>query len=195
LIRVIASPQLGLFDVSNQLPEGMRYARGIITPEHERELTRFIETLPLKRFEFAGGFLGNRRVLSFGWRYDYTAQKLTEVSPIPPELLDLRARAATFSRRDAASFAQALVTEYAPGAGIGWHKDKAMFGDIVGVSLLATCKFRLRRKQGVRWLRASVEAAPRSAYLLSGPSRTVWEHSIPQLDQLRYSVTFRTFAH
>jgi len=86
------------------------------------------------------------------------------------------------------------VTEYTPGAGIGWHKDKSMFGDIVGVSLIAPCKFRLRRKDGESWVRASLEAEPCSAYLLSGPSRTVWEHSIPPLDRLRYSVTFRNFA-
>jgi alkylated DNA repair dioxygenase AlkB len=35
--------------------------------------------------------------------------------------------------------------------------------------------------------------APRSAYLLRGPARFDWEHSIPPLDRLRYSVTFRTF--
>jgi len=32
----------------------------------------------------------------------------------------------------------------------------------------------------------------RSAYLLRGPVRRDWEHSIPPLDQLRYSVTFRS---
>jgi len=86
------------------------------------------------------------------------------------------------------------VTEYAPGAGIGWHKDKAIFGEIVGVSLLAPCTFRLRRREGTGWQRLSFIAEPRSAYLLSGPSRMLWEHSIPPLDRLRYSVTFRNLA-
>ena len=81
--------------------------------------------------------------------------------------------------------------EYSPGAGIGWHRDKAVFGQIVGVSLLAPCLFRLRRKTGTTWERASVTAEPRSAYLLSGASRTEWEHSIPPVDSLRYSVTYR----
>jgi len=35
-------------------------------------------------------------------------------------------------------------------------------------------------------------AEPRSAYLMRGPSRTEWEHSIPAVDELRYSITFRT---
>ena len=30
-----------------------------------------------------------------------------------------------------------------------------------------------------------------SAYLLSGPARSEWEHSIPPVDATRYSITFR----
>jgi alkylated DNA repair dioxygenase AlkB len=186
--------QLKLFDAPPELPDGMRCRADLITPREEAALVVFIETLPLKPFEFAGGFRGNRRVLSFGWRYDYQVQKLTEASAIPSELVALRGTAARFAGRDPETFQQALVTEYAPGAGIGWHKDKPIYGDVVGVSLLAPCNFRLRRKTGASWQRASLTAEPRSAYLLSGPSRTVWEHSIPPLGELRYSVTFRNFA-
>ena len=49
----------------------------------------------------------------------------------------------------------------------------------------------LRRALGERWERVSLTAEPRSAYLLRGPSRTEWEHSIPAVDALRYSITFR----
>jgi alkylated DNA repair dioxygenase AlkB len=86
---------------------------------------------------------------------------------------------------------QALVTEYAPGAGIGWHRDKNVFNEIIGISLLASCVFRLRRSVGSSWERANVVVDARSAYLLSGPARTEWEHSIPAVDALRYSITFR----
>jgi alkylated DNA repair dioxygenase AlkB len=86
----------------------------------------------------------------------------------------------------------ALVTEYGPGATIGWHRDKGVFGDVIGISLLSPCVFRLRRKVGAKWERYSLTAEPRSAYLLRAASRTEWEHSIPAVDALRYSVTFRT---
>jgi len=86
-----------------------------------------------------------------------------------------------------------LVTEYSPGAGIGWHKDRPEFEEVIGVSLLSPCLFRLRRKRGNGWERASIELQPRSAYLLSGSARTDWQHSIPPVDKLRYSVTFRGF--
>jgi alkylated DNA repair dioxygenase AlkB len=88
--------------------------------------------------------------------------------------------------------AQALVTEYDAGAAIGWHRDKGVFGDVVGVSLLAPCTFRLRRRAGAGWERATLVAAPRSAYLLRGPARAEWEHSIPPVAALRYSITFRS---
>jgi alkylated DNA repair dioxygenase AlkB len=186
--------QLKLFDAPPSLPDGMRYRADLITPQQERALVGFIERLALKPFEFAGGFRGNRRVLSFGWRYDYQAQRALAADPMPDELLALRSQVARFTGIPAQAFQQALVTEYAPGAGIGWHRDKAIFGEIVGVSLVAPCTFRLRRREGTGWQRLSFVAEPRSAYLLSGASRMLWEHSIPPLDRLRYSVTFRNLA-
>lgn len=68
-----------------------------------------------------------------------------------------------------------------------------MFEDVVALSFLAPCVLRLRRQDGTRWERHSVEIAPRSAYLLHGPVRSEWEHSIVPMDMLRYSVTFRSF--
>ena len=189
------SAQANLFEIDTRsLPTGMRYREEIVSEGQERSLAHYIERLPLKPFEFAGGFKGNRRVVSFGWRYDYNQQTLIEASTIPKELDEVRRAAALFSNHRPEDLVQALVTEYAPGAGIGWHRDKKMFGDVIGISLLTRCNFRLRLKKDTGWARVSLEVAPRSAYLLSGASRTVWEHSIPPLEQLRYSITLRTFV-
>src|SRR5205814_9520969 len=89
------------------------------------------------------------------------------------------------------SLEQALVTEYAPGAAIGWHKDRPVFGEVMGLSLASACTFRLRKAVGKKWARVSVQANPRSAYFFEGPARWEWEHSIPPVETLRYSVTFR----
>ena len=86
----------------------------------------------------------------------------------------------------------ALLIEYAPGAGIGWHRDRPEFGDVIGISLLAPARLRFRRKVGTKWERTALTAEPRSAYLLRGPARTEWEHSIPPMETLRYSITLRT---
>ena len=119
---------------------------------------------------------------------------LGEAGEIPEFLLPVRERAARFAGLAPAALEHALIIEYQPGAAIGWHKDRPVFDDVIGLSLRSPCTFRLRRKAGAKWERRSFVAEPRSAYLLRGPSRTAWEHSIPPLDTLRYSVTFRSFA-
>ena len=183
-----------LFESKPSLPEGFRYEPDFLTENEERDLVAELEALPLKEFEFQG-FRGKRRVVSFGWRYDFNDRRLTTAADLPPFLLPLRERAAAFAGLRPEEFPQVLVTEYAPGAGIGWHRDKAEFDRVVGVSLLAPCDFRFRRQTaGGKWERATVVTEPRSAYLLAGPARTQWEHSIPAVDRLRYSVTLRSLA-
>jgi alkylated DNA repair dioxygenase AlkB len=149
-----------------------------------------VRELPFRDFEFHG-YTGRRRVVSFGWHYDFGARLLRKADDLPDFLLALRPAAAAFAGLEPAALQHVLVTEYGPGAAIGWHRDKAVFGEVVGISLLAACTFRLRRAVGERWERASLVAEPRSAYLLSGAARTEWEHSIPPVDALRYSITFR----
>jgi len=87
--------QLALFDGADTpaLPLGMRYAEGLITASEEERLATFIAGLPLQPFEFTGGFKGNRRVMSFGSRYDYAAQRVAEAPPLPAELLGVRQKA------------------------------------------------------------------------------------------------------
>jgi alkylated DNA repair dioxygenase AlkB len=68
-----------------------------------------------------------------------------------------------------------------------------MFEDVVAFSFVNPCRLRFRRKAEGGWKRAALLAAPGSAYLLHGPAREQWEHSIPKVAALRYSVTFRTF--
>jgi alkylated DNA repair dioxygenase AlkB len=53
---------------------------------------------------------------------------------------------------------------------------------------------RFRRAEGTGWIRASQRLEPRSIYILEGEARTAWEHSVPPVDALRYSLTFRTVA-
>ena len=173
----------------------MRYESEVISEPEESALIAFLRTLPLKPFEFVGGFTGNRRVISFGWRYDFNKARLQQTEAIPQQLLPLREKVGAVFGLDPKAFKHALVTEYAPGAGIGWHKDRPDFADVIGVSLLAPCNFRLRRKRGDKWQRVSLRAEPRSAYLLSGEVRSQWEHSIPPMTQLRYSVTFRNLVN
>lgn len=172
------------------LPEGFRYEPDIVPAAMQSDLLRQIPLMSLKPFDFHG-FEGRRRVISYGWKYDFDTERVNRIDDIPPFLLPVRDIAAVFAGIEPDQLQQALVTEYAPGAPIGWHRDKKVFGRVVGISLLSPCTFRLRRRAGDIWQRATVIAEPGSAYVLSGPARSEWEHSIPPVEQLRYSVTFR----
>jgi alkylated DNA repair dioxygenase AlkB len=183
--------QLGLFTPPNALPEGLGYEAGFLAGAEERALVERLSALPFKAFEFHG-FLGKRRTVSFGFHYAFDGSGLREAGEIPAWLLPLRERASAFAGLAPEAMRHVLVTEYAPGAGIGWHRDRSVFGDVVGISLLAPARLRFRRRTGEKWERAALIAAPRSAYLLRGPARHEWEHSIPPLDRLRYSITFRS---
>jgi alkylated DNA repair dioxygenase AlkB len=184
--------QAELFETESKYPAGFRYALEFISRAEERRLIEHLQRLDFKPFDFHG-FLGKRRVVSFGWRYDFNGGGLTKTDDMPDFLLPLRERAAAFAGLKPADLQQVLLTEYEPGAPIGWHKDRSVFGDVVGISLLSACTFRFRRKAGAGWERRSLDLAPRSAYLLHGPVRTEWEHSIPPVSELRYSITFRNF--
>jgi alkylated DNA repair dioxygenase AlkB len=184
--------QLDLFAPAPALPPGLRHWDEAVPREEERALLEACAALDFAAFSFHG-HVGRRRVVSFGWAYDFEREALRDAPPIPPFLLALRERIAALAGLAPETLGQALVTEYPPGAAIGWHRDKAVFGDVLGVSLGAPCLFRLRRKAGASWQRASLRLEPRSAYLLRGPARTEWEHSIPPIAEgLRHSVTFRT---
>jgi alkylated DNA repair dioxygenase AlkB len=172
------------------LPEGFRYEPELIDGATEAALLGQVRALPFREFEFQG-YTAKRRVISFGWHYDFSARHLEKADDIPPFLLELREHAARFAGMEPSALQHVLVMEYGAGAAIGWHRDKSVFGQVVGISLLSSCTFRLRRAVGTNWERVSLTAEPRSAYLLSGPAREEWEHSIPAVEELRYSVTFR----
>ena len=174
--------------------EGFRYQAELIEPGVEESLITRVRELPFQEFEFHG-YKGKRRVVSFGWKYEFSGGgQLHRADEIPEFLLDLRSSAASFAKLEPAAFQHVLVTEYGPGAGIGWHRDKFVFGEVVGISLLAPCVLRFRRKANTKWERVNVLAEPRSAYHLTGPARAEWEHSILRVDKLRYSITFRTMS-
>jgi alkylated DNA repair dioxygenase AlkB len=182
--------QLALFPQDRTSPRGLGYAEEFIAPALERELIGRVSALPLQSFQF-GAFEGKRRVASFGFRYDYTLQRLQAAEPIPdwlrPLIRQVEAHGGPSTR-----IAQVLCTEYDVGVGIGWHRDKPHFDRIFGLSLGSPCKFRFRRPVGEKWQRYTLEAAPRSLYMMSGESRRIWEHSIPAVEAPRYSITFRT---
>lgn len=174
-------------------PEGFRYQPGLITAQEEAALLAELAALPFEPFDFHG-YKANREVVSYGWSYAYESRRIVKAEPIPAFLHGLRARAAAFAGRPAEAFMQVLINAYRPGAGVGWHRDRPHFGEVVGVSLGSASPFRFRRREGEGWVRRTLVVEPRSAYLMSGPARWAWEHSVPPVEHSRWSITLRTLA-
>jgi alkylated DNA repair dioxygenase AlkB len=189
-----AAHQPSLFEApaAPALPDGFAYQPEFLSAREERDLAAWLATLPFEAFRFRG-YEGKRRVVSFGWKYDFTRSHLMRANDMPQELAAVRERAAAFVGLKAQDLQQCLLNEYLPGAPIGWHRDRPMFEKVVGISLLTPCNFRLRRAVGETFERTAIQLAPRSIYAMTGEARSVWEHSIPPVKAHRYSITFRNF--
>ncbi|HKR80789.1 MAG TPA: alpha-ketoglutarate-dependent dioxygenase AlkB [Nitrospira sp.] len=174
------------------LPEGFVYHPDWITPEEELTLLRHIEQLLFSEVRMHG-VIAKRKVVHFGWDYGYDSWTISPTDPVPEWLLDIRSRAAVVMGAAPEAIEEILVTRYEPGAGIGWHRDAPMFGPVVvGVSLSGTCRMRFQRTAAGQRRTTEAVLSPRSAYVLAGQARGVWQHSIPPAKELRYSITFRT---
>jgi len=171
---------------------GYAYESDFLSRGAEAELIREIEPLPFAQARYKQ-FLANRRIVSYGGSYDFSAQRLESGMPIPTFLHPLRARAAAWAGCAAEDFTHGLVTEYRPGAELGWHRDVPDFEVVVGISLLNACRVRFRpyppkpREKSI-----ALELEPRSIYRLQGEARWEWQHRVPAVPALRYSITFRT---
>jgi hypothetical protein len=177
------------------LPPGFEYRAGFITASEEASLVTGIGGVTFADFELRG-VVARRRVAFFGESYDRGA-----AGPIPAFLRPLQERIAEWARLEAAAFAMVLINEYRPGSPIGWHRDAPQYAVVAGVSLLTACRMRFRpharpseHVPGAPRRRATHEVTlePRSAYLMKDVARQAFEHQIPPVDALRYSITFRT---
>jgi alkylated DNA repair dioxygenase AlkB len=181
-----------LFDDPPALPEGFVHREEFLSTSSESRLLEFIRSIEFHDVKMHG-VVARRRVVQYGWKYSFDSHRMTQGPELPEDLRGVRDDAAALAGLRAEELSEALVTEYTPGATIGWHRDAPGFDVIVGVSVLGTCRFKLRRERAEGgWDILEVPLAPRSAYVLSGPARTEWQHSIPAVRELRYSITFRT---
>jgi alkylated DNA repair dioxygenase AlkB len=193
--RVNRDPSL--FEVSARVPDGFIYRQNFIPEAEEHEFIREIQELHLAPFKYYQ-FTGKRRTASFGWQYEFGASEITTAPEAPAFLLPVRTRAGKLFDIDPNSLTQTSIIEYSTGSPIGWHRDIPHFGVVVGISLGAACRMRFRKYNRVRSKNLnrdeilSIELQPRAIYLMSGASREIWQHSIPPVKELRYSIMMRT---
>jgi alkylated DNA repair dioxygenase AlkB len=183
-----------LFGIPQDLPAGMVYEPNFITRDEEAVLLSEIRNLPLREAKYKE-YTAKRRIISYGGSYDFSSNELIPAGPIPPFLHPLRECIAEWLEVPASRFTHALIAEYATGTQLGWHRDVPEFEIIVGISLGAACRMRLRRyppTKGRSLETLSLNLEPRSVYVMRGEARWRWQHSIPPTKATRYSITFRT---
>jgi alkylated DNA repair dioxygenase AlkB len=175
-----------------ETPRGLILEPAFLSSEEECALLAEVERLEFREI-IMHGLTARRTARHFGVSYDYDQRAhVEEAEPIPDWLKPLRERCAALANVQPKDLAEALVQRYPEGATIGWHRDAPAFGVVVGLSLGSTARMRFRRGSTGNWTTWEVELPPRSAYVLAGEARTKWQHSIPAIRALRYSITFRT---
>jgi len=201
---VLTGPKLGamhqpsLFDdpapPPPALPPGLVVEDGFLSPDEEAALIALVRGLPFAAARYKG-YTARRRVVSYGGSFDYDANRLLPAQPLIEALHPLRERAADWAGLAPAALVHALVAEYVPGTPLGWHRDVPDFEEVIGVSLGNPAELRFRPYPPVAPKRADIlrlRVEPRSIYLLRGEARWGWQHSVPPVTALRWSITFRT---
>ncbi len=174
-----------------ELPEGFLYRDEFLSVAEESDLLRIFRGLDFAAYDYHG-YLAKRRIVRYGVNYDInTREPNATAQPIPDFLLNVRERAAEFAGVAADALVHAMVSEYSVGTPIGWHRDAPQFGIILGISLGSASRLRLKAYQGKGRI-LSVHLEPRSIYVMRDAARSQWQHSIPPVDEMRYSITFRT---
>jgi alkylated DNA repair protein (DNA oxidative demethylase) len=172
-------------------PPGLIFLPDFVMASEEDDLLAFIRAVEFRTLQMHG-VTAKRRIKQYGWHYAFESHQLTPADPVPEEFRSTAMRSAAVAGIDVSQWAEVLVTEYATGAGIGWHRDAPAFGIVAGLSLGGACRMRFQTGEGPARMTHAIELPPRSMYLLTGEVRNKWQHMIPSTRELRYSITFRT---
>lgn len=183
-----------LFPANDIYPHGFSYYDDFISVDEEAELLEVIAHLSLRPLIFQG-FEAKRKVESYGYDYNFDNRTVSKGKPIPLGFSRVIGKIASLLNMQVDGIAEVLVTEYPTGSVINWHRDAPPFDIIVGLSLLADCKFQFRPYDKTLQSRSSIITLPvrqRSLYIMQGEARQAWEHKIRPVLQSRFSITFRT---
>jgi len=169
--------QTSLFPAENvtsqERIEGLTYIPNFITPSEEVTLLNTVDQQPwltdLKR-----------RVLHYGWKYDYTARRVDEsmrLGPLPDWLVDYCQKLESDSYFPKLPD-QVIINEYHPGQGIAPHIDcvPCFEETIASLSLGSPCVMEFTNPTTGEKINHLLE--PRSLLIFSGDARHQWKHGI-----------------
>jgi alkylated DNA repair dioxygenase AlkB len=172
------------------LPNGFVYRPDFLSIEEETELLSQFEQLDFRAFDFHG-YIAKRRVIEYGFEYDFGARRASAAQAVPLFLGPYKERVAAWAGVGAEELVEAIITEYPEGAPIGWHRDVFKFEIVIGISVGSACRLRFKPYKAKGNI-VSLTLEPRSSYVIAGSARWSYQHSIPAVKARRYSITFRT---
>ncbi len=177
----------------NRAPEGLFYLPNFLDRQEESAVVEKFAELNFNPYDHHG-FTSKREIVHYGGASGYKVSGPEPTGPMPEWLETLRQRCMGLIDLSTDEVALTLVAHYPSGAGIGWHRDAPQFGlTVIGSSFGSTAVMRFRRfLQGDIEELYRINLAPGSAYIMSGASRSVWQHSLVPVSAARYSITFRT---
>jgi alkylated DNA repair dioxygenase AlkB len=158
----IHTAQGSLFDPTEGLPHGLAYEAAFIERDEERALIDVIAALPLREARYKE-YTARRRVYAFGSRFDFDAYQL---KPQPIGVLPAPL--------------QSLRERLAAWSGVAPD-------DFVHVMV---AEYTPGTPLG--WHRDAPDYELIAGVSLGSAARLRWQHSVPAVTALRYSVTMRT---
>jgi alkylated DNA repair dioxygenase AlkB len=181
-----------------QYPEGFFYVPDAIDFKTVMAFLQWFRTDSVQDMLFhvplpgESGLPKTRKVIHFGYKYDYLRATTSEPAPEMPGIIR-QLRALVYRKFPALpskyQFNQCVVNRYLPGQCIDAHFDHPDYGEYIAC-------FSVGAETDVVFTRPGFtpyaqRVAPGSLFVMSGDSRHHWRHATHPCNELRISVSFR----
>ena len=163
---------------------------------------------------FQVGGASSRKVIHYGYKYNYGGGSGAATTPMPEcidnlrlyliSVLDEYVRKGVLQPYDE-SFNQCIINKYEPGQGIGAHIDHSDYGAIIGCFTFSPGNGSPGEMVFLRegFPTNVIQTADKSLYIMTGESRTHWQHQMAAKKtdivngkrtprNVRISITFRS---
>jgi len=169
------------------VPPGLYYRDDVIPASLQEELAQWVGSTQAEWWYVTGRsgrpVESSRRVIHFGFAYDYTTTSTHKPAPpMPPVVAKLRDRilqdwqTSPPTISDVSVWNQCIVNRYEPGQGIGSHTDNPTYGPAIACyTIMAGRQMRFTRDNHPRF---DIRTRPGSIYVMYGQSRDLWKHEM-----------------
>ena len=171
-------------------PQGLEYTENIVNLDLNQQILEWYKSEDTQSKLFSVNGTNSRKVIQYGYKYDYkTTSRVEQIEPIPDLLKQLLILIGL------PNLNQCIINRYLPGQGINAHIDSLMYGDTIACfTFLSSREMEFNRDAQ----KFTIITKPRSVYIMKGESRYDWKHQMrPRLKDGQtkraecFSITFR----